>query len=170
MSDKQNLFDKLKGKLSNLFGESPTSQQPDAAPQPAASGPTLNALEVMAVIINFARGQCGDDYKPEIEVESIFVVGPTPEQSGSRQMIEWFMSNRPGLALLVMPQPGSCSVTLAHGPNPPTKGTGYLLGLSPLDSQTIPGTINALRAQLEDYVKQGIIAWRDGKWHLEKTG
>jgi hypothetical protein len=191
MSNNPSFFDKLKSTFSNLFGGSPPSpepaatpkpsqpaatpkpsqpaatpkpSQPDAAPKPSQPAVTLTALEVIAVIRNFAREQCGGNYQPQVKVESLFTIGPTTEQSGSRQMVEWFMCNRPGLALMIMPEPGSCNVILGHSPNPPNP-EGYLLGLSPVESQKVPGTVGALRTLLEDYVKEGKIAWRDGKWH-----
>ena len=176
MSDKPTFFGKLQGDLSNLFDgspASPASEAPQAPPQsdspsPMTTSVTLTALDVVATIINFARKHCGATFQPNVQVENLYSIGPTPEQTGSHQVVEWIMSNRPGMALLIMPQSGSCSVTLAHGPNPPTQG-GYMLGLSPVDSQTVPDNVGALRAQLEDYIKQGTIAWRGGKWYLNKA-
>jgi hypothetical protein len=179
MSDRQDFFDKLKGMFSSFFSGSskadatespkPESQKAEAvkASTPESQTFTLTALDVTATIINFARQRCGNDYKPQIEVESLFTIGPTKDRTGSRKMVEWFMSTRPGLVLMVMPQPGSCQVILAHGPNPPNKDA-YLLGLSPADTQEVPNTVSALRELLEEYIRQGKIAWENGKWHCRE--
>jgi len=189
----QSFFARLKDTVSNLFGKSQpaaepvppsTPPAPKPAPPPSVSAPvtraapvapvappgfSLTGLDVMATLINFARSQCGADYEPEIEVEKMFVIAPKNEESGSRDMIEWFLSQRPGLVLMVMPQPGFCNVTLLYGPNPPTKGSGYLLGLNPVDSQKVESSVNALRAALETYVKQGTLVWQNGQWHYHKS-
>jgi hypothetical protein len=197
MADQPGFFDKLKQAFSNLFSKPQPKPKPEIGPPPgarplaelatppstpkpapgaapapspaASSGFSLTGLDVMATLINFARSQCGADYEPEIEVEKMFVIAPKNEESGSRDMIEWFLSHRPGLALMVMPQPGFCNVTLLYGPNPPTKGSGYLLGLNPVDSQKVESSVNALRAALETYVKQGTLVWQNGQWHYHKS-
>ncbi len=173
MSEQQGFFKKLRGLFSRkaTVTEAPEPGLPKAeaikSSSPASGTMTLTALDVMATLINFARQQCGPDYQPQIEVESLYTIGPTNERTGSRKMLEWFMSTKPGLVLMVMPQPGSCQVILAHGPHTPQK-EAYMLGLAPVDSQEVPDTVSALRELLDEYVMQGKIAWAHGKWHYRE--
>ena len=168
MSDQQSFFDKIKGLFSKKT-ETPEAKKPPPSTSTSTSTSQsvtirMTALEVIATLTNFGRQHCGDTYKPQVEIEKLFTIGPSTEQSGAREMIEWFMSTSPGLVFMVMPQPGSCQIILAHGPNPPNKGA-YLLGLSSVDSQNIPDNVGALRNALDEYVKQEKIVWEDGKWH-----
>ncbi|MDM8518628.1 tetratricopeptide repeat protein [Anaerolineales bacterium HSG6] len=125
--------------------------------------PLQNSQDVIATLENFARSQCGPTYKPRIEVESLFTIGPNSH--GSEEMVQWFMSDQPGMVLMFTPKTPLSDFLIAHGPNRPQKGA-YLLGLSPGLSQNIPTTVESLTSFLSFCVEKGFLVWSDNQWRL----
>ncbi len=128
--------------------------------------PLQNSQDVITALTSFAQAQCGSDYRPHIEIESLFSIGP--EDSGPQEMVQWFMSDQPGLVFMLMLKWPMGNAFVVYGPQPPDK-QAYLLGLNLGVSQTIPATVQALTDLLKYYIEQGVLTWSGNHWQYQHS-